>query len=172
MVYIRSWVNWKSFGCAVPRLTLAHIHMFSLLAFQLSSGTTVTLNIRPGISPSTASFPTRHRTLRKRSPNFTKSTSKRDVSVKYFTVFKILRFNWDSQLNTHTEAYLKKQGSSLFVGLWDIVSLSLSGLTPAQSEFNYLNAARTLELYGVELHYARVSHGTLLPPCLPHLLLF
>uniref|UniRef100_A0A8C1YQG9 protein-tyrosine-phosphatase n=1 Tax=Cyprinus carpio TaxID=7962 RepID=A0A8C1YQG9_CYPCA len=30
-----------------------------------------------------------------------------------------------------------------------------NGLTPAQSEFNYLNAARTLELYGVELHYAR-----------------
>lgn len=32
-----------------------------------------------------------------------------------------------------------------------------SGLTPAQSEFNYLNTARTLDLYGVELHYARVS---------------
>lgn len=32
-----------------------------------------------------------------------------------------------------------------------------SGLNPAQSEFNYLNTARTLELYGVELHYARVS---------------
>uniref|UniRef100_A0A4W6GAR2 Tyrosine-protein phosphatase n=1 Tax=Lates calcarifer TaxID=8187 RepID=A0A4W6GAR2_LATCA len=32
-----------------------------------------------------------------------------------------------------------------------------SGLSPAQSEFNYLNTARTLELYGVELHYARVS---------------
>uniref|UniRef100_A0A8C2EMA6 Tyrosine-protein phosphatase n=1 Tax=Cyprinus carpio TaxID=7962 RepID=A0A8C2EMA6_CYPCA len=30
-----------------------------------------------------------------------------------------------------------------------------NGLTPAQSEFNYLNAAWTLELYGVELHYAR-----------------
>ncbi|XP_058616491.1 tyrosine-protein phosphatase non-receptor type 4b isoform X1 [Onychostoma macrolepis] len=30
-----------------------------------------------------------------------------------------------------------------------------NGLTPAQSEFNYLNAVRTLELYGVELHYAR-----------------
>ncbi|RXN13568.1 tyrosine- phosphatase non-receptor type 4-like isoform X1 [Labeo rohita] len=30
-----------------------------------------------------------------------------------------------------------------------------NGLTPAQSEFNYLNAARMLELYGVELHYAR-----------------
>ncbi|XP_067252491.1 tyrosine-protein phosphatase non-receptor type 4b isoform X2 [Chanodichthys erythropterus] len=30
-----------------------------------------------------------------------------------------------------------------------------NGLTPAQSEFNYLNAARTLELYGVDLHYAR-----------------
>ncbi|XP_016406930.1 tyrosine-protein phosphatase non-receptor type 4-like [Sinocyclocheilus rhinocerous] len=29
-----------------------------------------------------------------------------------------------------------------------------NGLTPAQSEFNYLNAAQTLELYGVELHYA------------------
>jgi len=37
------------------------------------------------------------------------------------------------------------------------LSLSLSGLSPAQSEFNYLNTARTLELYGVELHYARVS---------------
>uniref|UniRef100_A0A672TC65 Tyrosine-protein phosphatase n=1 Tax=Sinocyclocheilus grahami TaxID=75366 RepID=A0A672TC65_SINGR len=34
-----------------------------------------------------------------------------------------------------------------------------SGLTPAQSEFNYLNTARTLELYGVELHYARVSQS-------------
>uniref|UniRef100_A0A3B3VHB0 Tyrosine-protein phosphatase n=1 Tax=Poecilia latipinna TaxID=48699 RepID=A0A3B3VHB0_9TELE len=32
-----------------------------------------------------------------------------------------------------------------------------SGLSPAQSEFNYLNTARSLELYGVELHYARVS---------------
>uniref|UniRef100_A0A087XMM3 protein-tyrosine-phosphatase n=1 Tax=Poecilia formosa TaxID=48698 RepID=A0A087XMM3_POEFO len=30
-----------------------------------------------------------------------------------------------------------------------------SGLSPAQSEFNYLNTARSLELYGVELHYAR-----------------
>uniref|UniRef100_A0A8C1Q7S4 Tyrosine-protein phosphatase n=1 Tax=Cyprinus carpio TaxID=7962 RepID=A0A8C1Q7S4_CYPCA len=30
-----------------------------------------------------------------------------------------------------------------------------NGLTAAQSEFNYLNAAWTLELYGVELHYAR-----------------
>uniref|UniRef100_A0A673I693 protein-tyrosine-phosphatase n=1 Tax=Sinocyclocheilus rhinocerous TaxID=307959 RepID=A0A673I693_9TELE len=35
------------------------------------------------------------------------------------------------------------------------------GLTPAQSEFNYLNTARTLELYGVELHYARVSESKL-----------
>lgn len=34
---------------------------------------------------------------------------------------------------------------------------SLSGLSPAQAEFNYLNTARTLELYGVELHYAKVS---------------
>ncbi|KAK3543609.1 hypothetical protein QTP70_025021, partial [Hemibagrus guttatus] len=30
-----------------------------------------------------------------------------------------------------------------------------SGLSPDESEFNYLNTARTLELYGVELHYAR-----------------
>ncbi|XP_077129386.1 tyrosine-protein phosphatase non-receptor type 4 isoform X2 [Ranitomeya variabilis] len=30
-----------------------------------------------------------------------------------------------------------------------------SGLSPAESEFSYLNTARTLELYGVELHYAR-----------------
>ncbi|TSK67217.1 Tyrosine-protein phosphatase non-receptor type 4 [Bagarius yarrelli] len=30
-----------------------------------------------------------------------------------------------------------------------------TGLTPAQSEFNYLNTASSLELYGVELHYAR-----------------
>lgn len=29
------------------------------------------------------------------------------------------------------------------------------GLTPAEAEFSYLNTARTLELYGVELHYAR-----------------
>ncbi|XP_016309702.1 tyrosine-protein phosphatase non-receptor type 4-like isoform X2 [Sinocyclocheilus anshuiensis] len=35
-----------------------------------------------------------------------------------------------------------------------------SGLTPAQSEFNYLNMARTLELYGVELHYARDQSNT------------
>ncbi|MFT7815022.1 tyrosine-protein phosphatase non-receptor type 4-like isoform X3 [Arapaima gigas] len=34
------------------------------------------------------------------------------------------------------------------------------GLTPAQSEFNYLNTARTLELYGVELHYARDQSNT------------
>ncbi|RXN09343.1 tyrosine- phosphatase non-receptor type 4-like isoform X1 [Labeo rohita] len=39
-----------------------------------------------------------------------------------------------------------------------------NGLTPAQSEFNYLNAARMLELYGVELHYARdILSGRL--PC-------
>lgn len=31
------------------------------------------------------------------------------------------------------------------------------GLSPAEAEFCYLNTARTLELYGVELHYARVS---------------
>ncbi|KAM8789748.1 tyrosine-protein phosphatase non-receptor type 4 isoform 5-T5 [Rhynchonycteris naso] len=30
-----------------------------------------------------------------------------------------------------------------------------TGLSPAEAEFNYLNTARTLELYGVELHYAR-----------------
>uniref|UniRef100_A0A673H567 Tyrosine-protein phosphatase n=1 Tax=Sinocyclocheilus rhinocerous TaxID=307959 RepID=A0A673H567_9TELE len=35
-----------------------------------------------------------------------------------------------------------------------------SGLTPAQSEFNYLDTARTLELYGVELHYARDQSNT------------
>uniref|UniRef100_A0A4W5NB08 Tyrosine-protein phosphatase n=1 Tax=Hucho hucho TaxID=62062 RepID=A0A4W5NB08_9TELE len=35
-----------------------------------------------------------------------------------------------------------------------------SGLSPAQSEFNYLNTARTLELYGVELHYARDQSNT------------
>ncbi|XP_067266475.1 tyrosine-protein phosphatase non-receptor type 4 isoform X2 [Chanodichthys erythropterus] len=35
-----------------------------------------------------------------------------------------------------------------------------SGLNPAQSEFNYLNTARTLELYGVELHYARDQSNT------------
>uniref|UniRef100_A0A8C1XBI0 Tyrosine-protein phosphatase n=1 Tax=Cyprinus carpio TaxID=7962 RepID=A0A8C1XBI0_CYPCA len=35
-----------------------------------------------------------------------------------------------------------------------------SGLTPAQSEFNYLDTARTLELYGVELHYARDQRNT------------
>ncbi|KAG7463868.1 hypothetical protein MATL_G00181290 [Megalops atlanticus] len=35
-----------------------------------------------------------------------------------------------------------------------------NGLSPAQAEFNYLNAARTLELYGVELHYARDQSNT------------
>ncbi|TNN72123.1 Tyrosine-protein phosphatase non-receptor type 4 [Liparis tanakae] len=35
-----------------------------------------------------------------------------------------------------------------------------SGLSPAQSEFNYLNTARTLELYGIELHYARDQSNT------------
>ncbi|XP_034142678.1 tyrosine-protein phosphatase non-receptor type 4 [Esox lucius] len=35
-----------------------------------------------------------------------------------------------------------------------------SGLSPAQAEFNYLNTARTLELYGVELHYARDQSHT------------
>uniref|UniRef100_A0A3P8P3A3 Tyrosine-protein phosphatase n=1 Tax=Astatotilapia calliptera TaxID=8154 RepID=A0A3P8P3A3_ASTCA len=35
-----------------------------------------------------------------------------------------------------------------------------SGLSPAESEFNYLNTARTLELYGVELHYARDQSNT------------
>uniref|UniRef100_A0A673XM25 Protein tyrosine phosphatase non-receptor type 4a n=1 Tax=Salmo trutta TaxID=8032 RepID=A0A673XM25_SALTR len=35
-----------------------------------------------------------------------------------------------------------------------------SGLSSAQSEFNYLNTARTLELYGVELHYARDQRNT------------
>lgn len=29
------------------------------------------------------------------------------------------------------------------------------GLTPAEAEFSYLNTGRTLDLYGVELHYAR-----------------
>uniref|UniRef100_A0A8C1INF2 protein-tyrosine-phosphatase n=1 Tax=Cyprinus carpio TaxID=7962 RepID=A0A8C1INF2_CYPCA len=42
-----------------------------------------------------------------------------------------------------------------------------NGLTAAQSEFNYLNAAWTLELYGVELHYARVSDRPILPHRLP-----
>uniref|UniRef100_H3AZ86 FERM domain-containing protein n=1 Tax=Latimeria chalumnae TaxID=7897 RepID=H3AZ86_LATCH len=34
------------------------------------------------------------------------------------------------------------------------------GLSPAEVEFNYLNTARTLELYGVELHYARDQSNT------------
>uniref|UniRef100_A0A4W3HW26 Tyrosine-protein phosphatase n=1 Tax=Callorhinchus milii TaxID=7868 RepID=A0A4W3HW26_CALMI len=34
------------------------------------------------------------------------------------------------------------------------------GLSPAESEFNYLNTARSLELYGVELHYARDQSNT------------
>uniref|UniRef100_A0A8C4LZD4 protein-tyrosine-phosphatase n=1 Tax=Equus asinus asinus TaxID=83772 RepID=A0A8C4LZD4_EQUAS len=33
-----------------------------------------------------------------------------------------------------------------------------TGLSPAEAEFNYLNTARTLELYGVEFHYARVKY--------------
>lgn len=36
------------------------------------------------------------------------------------------------------------------------------GLSPAEAEFNYLNTARTLEFYGVEFHYARVSGKGLL----------
>ncbi|KAM4601745.1 tyrosine-protein phosphatase non-receptor type 4-like [Polymixia lowei] len=35
-----------------------------------------------------------------------------------------------------------------------------AGLSPAQSEFLYLNTARTLELYGVELHHARDQSNT------------
>ncbi|XP_062302343.1 tyrosine-protein phosphatase non-receptor type 4-like isoform X1 [Osmerus eperlanus] len=35
-----------------------------------------------------------------------------------------------------------------------------TGLSPAQSEFNYLNTAHTLEFYGVELHYARDPSNT------------
>ncbi|KAJ8247092.1 hypothetical protein GJAV_G00258640 [Gymnothorax javanicus] len=35
-----------------------------------------------------------------------------------------------------------------------------TGLSPAQAEFSYLNTARTLELYGVELHYARDQSNT------------
>ncbi|ELK25711.1 Tyrosine-protein phosphatase non-receptor type 4 [Myotis davidii] len=34
-----------------------------------------------------------------------------------------------------------------------------TGLSPAEAEFNYLNTARTLELYGVEFHYAREIGG-------------
>lgn len=43
--------------------------------------------------------------------------------------------------------------------------LTFRGLSPAEAEFNYLNTARTLELYGVELHYARVSLDGLLLQC-------
>uniref|UniRef100_A0A8C3RE88 Protein tyrosine phosphatase non-receptor type 4 n=1 Tax=Cyanoderma ruficeps TaxID=181631 RepID=A0A8C3RE88_9PASS len=42
------------------------------------------------------------------------------------------------------------------------------GLSPAEAEFNYLNTARTLELYGVELHYARVSLDELVLKCKNH----
>ncbi|XP_063067548.1 tyrosine-protein phosphatase non-receptor type 4-like isoform X2 [Engraulis encrasicolus] len=35
-----------------------------------------------------------------------------------------------------------------------------NGVTPAEAEYNYLNTARTLELYGVELHYARDQSST------------
>ncbi|XP_043916669.1 tyrosine-protein phosphatase non-receptor type 4 [Protopterus annectens] len=35
-----------------------------------------------------------------------------------------------------------------------------SGMSPAEAEFSYLNTARTLELYGVELHYARDQSNT------------
>uniref|UniRef100_A0A6Q2YQ05 Tyrosine-protein phosphatase n=1 Tax=Esox lucius TaxID=8010 RepID=A0A6Q2YQ05_ESOLU len=34
------------------------------------------------------------------------------------------------------------------------------GLSPAQSEFNYLNTAQTIELYGVEFHYAKDQSNT------------
>lgn len=34
------------------------------------------------------------------------------------------------------------------------------GLSPAEAELNYVNTARTLEFYGVELHYARDQSNT------------
>uniref|UniRef100_A0A8C4LZU8 protein-tyrosine-phosphatase n=1 Tax=Equus asinus asinus TaxID=83772 RepID=A0A8C4LZU8_EQUAS len=39
-----------------------------------------------------------------------------------------------------------------------------TGLSPAEAEFNYLNTARTLELYGVEFHYARSELNGALDP--------
>lgn len=49
--------------------------------------------------------------------------------------------------------------------------LLCSGLSPAESEFNYLNTARTLELYGVELHYARVRESQMFSHIFIHILM-
>ncbi|KAK1165884.1 tyrosine-protein phosphatase non-receptor type 4-like isoform X1 [Acipenser oxyrinchus oxyrinchus] len=38
--------------------------------------------------------------------------------------------------------------------------LQHKGLSPAEAELNYVNTARTLEFYGVELHYARDQSNT------------
>lgn len=69
--------------------------------------------------------------------------------------------------NTHRVVVAAPHGlptaASPSLTLFIFSPLSLSGLSPAESEFNYLNTARTLELYGVELHYARVS--LLTPVC-------
>ena len=39
-----------------------------------------------------------------------------------------------------------------------LFSYLFSGVTPAEAEMNYLNTAKMLDLYGVDIHTVMVSH--------------
>lgn len=69
-------------------------------------------------------------------------------------------------LSKHLIPFLPSPYPAISITMIIIIFISLSGLSPAQAEFNYLNTARTLELYGVELHYARVSKVFFMHACL------
>lgn len=137
-------------------------------------------------SQSSASSPTRHKGSTRRSPNTTNSTGREahlhvpgtHVHTQLYTchlsapaliaesVSMVLLSAFPGMISLCCSVFCEwitcvwlEEPSPSHLSL--VLSLLLSGLSSAQSEFNYLNTARTLELYGVELHYARVR----LLPC-------
>lgn len=90
-----------------------------------------------------------------------KCFSVKNLAYSLFMVRKEIQISeWSRSSKTNIDCLFeltREPDVGGYVGKFLTELLSFRGLSPAEAEFNYLNTARTLELYGVELHYARVS---------------